>query len=205
MADGDDHAGEVQQEILQPVDGLDVQVVGGLVQHDDVRVAEQGLGQQDLHLLPGVHVGHLLIMQLRADAKALQNPGSVGFRLPAAQLCEFRFQVGGPEAVRIGKVGLFVNGVLFLHHVVEVLIAHDDRVHDGEVVVGVLVLLQHGEALGGVDGDGAVGGFQFPGENAQERGFAGAVGADDAVAVAGQELQVHVLEKPLAAELHSEI
>ncbi len=53
-------------------------------------------------------------MQLRADAKALQNPGSVGFRFPAAQLCEFRFKVGSPEAVLIGKIGLFVNGVLFL-------------------------------------------------------------------------------------------
>ena len=33
MADHDDGAGEVQQEILQPVHRVDVQVVGGLVHH----------------------------------------------------------------------------------------------------------------------------------------------------------------------------
>ncbi len=71
VAHGNDHAGKVQQEVLQPVDGLDVQVVGGLVQHDDVGIAEERLGQQDLHLEPGVHGGHLVIVELRADAEAL--------------------------------------------------------------------------------------------------------------------------------------
>ena len=40
MADHDDGAVKVQQEVLQPVDGVDVQVVGGLVHHQDVRIAE---------------------------------------------------------------------------------------------------------------------------------------------------------------------
>ena len=39
----------------------------------------------------------------------------------------------------------------------------------------------------------------------RERGFARAVGADDAIAVAGEELQVNVLEQPLTAKLHTEI
>ena len=84
-------------------------------------------------------------------------------------------------------------------------VAHDDRVHDGVIVIGVLVLLQNGDPLGGVDGDGAVGGVQLPRQDAQERGLARAVGADDAIAVAGEELQVNVLEQPLTAKLHTEI
>ena len=68
-----------------------------------------------------------------------------------------------------------------------------------------VVLLQNGYPLVGVNGDGTVGGIQLAGENAQEGGLTRAVGADDAVAVAGQELQVHVLEQPLAAELHTEV
>ena len=47
--------------------------------------------------------------------------------------------------------------------------------------------------------------FEDGGLSAQERGFARAVGADDAIAVAGEELQVNVLEQPLTAKLHTEI
>ena len=63
VADHDDGALEVQQKVLQPVDGVDVQVVGGLVQQQDVRVAEQRLGQQHLHLRPGrpAFVHHVVV------------------------------------------------------------------------------------------------------------------------------------------------
>ena len=91
MAHRDDHAGEVQKEILQPVDGFDVQIVGRLVQHDDVGIAEQCLSQQNFHLETGIDGGHLLIVQLRADTQTLQQAGGVGFRFPAAQLGEFGF------------------------------------------------------------------------------------------------------------------
>ena len=46
-----DHSSRViLQKIFQPLDGKDVQVVGGLVQQNNVRLAEQGLRQQDFHL-----------------------------------------------------------------------------------------------------------------------------------------------------------
>ena len=142
-------------------------------------------------------------MQLRADAQPLEQAGGVGLGFPAAKLGKFRFQVCRPEAVLVGEVRLFVDGVLFLHNVIQVLVAHDDGVQDGVFVVGVLVLLQNGDPLARLDGNAAGGGIQIPGENPQEGGFARSVGADDAVAVAGQELQVHMLEQPLATELHA--
>ena len=37
--------GIVQQKVLQPVDGGDIQVVRRLVQHDDIRMTEQRLGK----------------------------------------------------------------------------------------------------------------------------------------------------------------
>ena len=40
----------VQDEIFQPVDGLNVEVVRRLVKQDNVRLTEQGLCQQDLDL-----------------------------------------------------------------------------------------------------------------------------------------------------------
>ncbi len=84
-------------------------------------------------------------------------------------------------------------------------VSHDDGVQDGIFVVGVLVLLQNGDPLARVDGNGAGGGVQLSREDAQEGGLARAVGADDAIAVAGEELQVHMLEQPLTAELHTQI
>ena len=71
MGDRNDHAGEVQQEVLQPVDSFDVQVVGRLVQHDDVGVAEERLGKQNLHLQTRIGVRHHIVVQLRADAQTL--------------------------------------------------------------------------------------------------------------------------------------
>ena len=59
-------------------------------------------------------------------------------------------------------------------------------IHNGEVIVGVLVLLQYGDPLGGVDLHRAGGGVQIPGEDPQEGGLARAIGTDDAIAVAGQ-------------------
>ena len=118
---------------------------------------------------------------------------------------KFGFQVCSPQAVFVGEIGLFIDGVLFLHHIIQMLVAHDDGVQDGVFVVGVLVLLQNGDPLVGIDGDRAAGGIQLAGEDPQEGGLACAIGADDAVAVAGQELQVNMLEQPLAAKLHTEI
>ena len=60
------------------------------------------------------------------------------------------------------------------------LVAHDDGIENGVVIVGVLVLLQNGDPLVRVDGDAAGGGVQLSGEDPQEGGLAGTVGSDDA-------------------------
>ena len=85
------------------------------------------------------------------------------------------------------------------------LVAHDDGIHNGIFVVCVLVLLQYRYTLILRDGYRTGSGIQFAKQNSQECGLACAVGTDDAVAVTGQELQVYMLEQPLAAKLHSQI
>ena len=51
---GHEHEGlfELQEEILEPEDGVDVQMVCGLVQEQQIRLAHQGLGQKDPALHP---------------------------------------------------------------------------------------------------------------------------------------------------------
>ena len=51
------HAGEVYQGFVQAGDGLQVQVVGGLVQNQAIGAAEHQLGEHTAHLLPsGKHL-----------------------------------------------------------------------------------------------------------------------------------------------------
>ena len=46
MGDEEQRAVPPQQEFLEPRDPVDVQVVGGLVEKQQVRVAHQGAGEQ---------------------------------------------------------------------------------------------------------------------------------------------------------------
>ena len=160
MGDHDDRILKVDQEVLQPCDGVQIQMVGGLVQKQYVRIAEQRLGQQHLHLDVAVQVLHGGIVQVRVDAKAVQDHGGIGLRLPAVHLGEFRFQVADPDAVLVGEVLFGIDGFLFLHDLVQPRVAHDDRVHDRILIVFEMVLLQHGEALAGGDEDLPAGGLQ---------------------------------------------
>ena len=88
---------------------------------------------------------------------------------------------------------------------VSVLKQNQNAYDEFTVMDTVIMGNQHGFPLVGVDVDGTGGGVQFTGEDAQEGGFAGTVGTDDAVAVAGEELQIHMLEQPLSTKLHAKI
>ena len=141
-----------------------------------------------------VGIAHEVVVQLDRDAETLQELGGVGFGLPAVQLGEFGLEFAGAESVFLGEVLFFIEGVLLLHDIVEVLVAHDDGVEDGVFVVLELILLEDGHARAGLEEDIAGRRLQLAGEHFQEGGFAGAVRADDAVAVAGCELQVDLLD-----------
>ena len=195
----------VHEEVLQPFNGREVQVVGGLIQQDDVGLPEKGLGQEDLHLLLGGKAAHRVVEDALGEAKALDKAAGVGLRLPAAHLGVLGLQLTGPDAILVGEVRLFVEGVLLLLHLVEPGIAQDNGVQHGILIILEVILLQHAHALVIRDDDLAGGGFQLPGEDAQEGGLPCAVGADDAVAVAGGKLQVHVLEERLTAEVEAQI
>ena len=180
-------------------------MVGGLVQQDDVRLAEEGLGQQHLHLLLGGQRAHLAVQNVLGQSQALDQAAHVTLRLPAVHVGKLRLQFAGLHTVGVGEVLLGVEGVLLLHDIVEPLVAHDDRVQHRVLVVLEVVLLQNAHPLILGDHHLAGGRLQIPGEDPQEGGLSGAVGADDAVAVAGGELQVHVLEQGLSAEIETDV
>ena len=62
---------KVDQKLLQPRNGIQIQVVGRLIQKQDVWVAEQGLGQKYLYLLGAQKGAHLRIVQVRLNTKSV--------------------------------------------------------------------------------------------------------------------------------------
>ena len=144
-------------------------------------------------------------MELGAQPQPLEDAGGVALGLPAPQLGKFLLQEAGLDAVLLGHFLLGVEGVLLLADVIQSLVAHNDRIHDVVRVIGVLVLLEHRHAGFGEDRHLSRGGLQVPGENFQKGGLARAVGPNDAIAVALDELQVHMGKEGLSAVLQPQI
>ena len=199
MADDNHRIGEIQQEVFQPADGLNIQVVGRLVQQQDIRAAEQRLRQQNLDLLTAVQFAHQHMLHIQADAQTGEDHLRVAFGLPAIQLGELTLQLAGTFAVFIGEVLLGIEFVLFTHDLIEAAVAHDDSLQNLEIIKLEMVLAKDSHALAGGDHNIAGRRFQFAGEDLEERGFSGSVGADDAVAVAGGKLDIDILKEGLAA------
>jgi hypothetical protein len=146
----DQHAFVVAQIILQPVHRFQIEVVGGLVEQQRRRAAEQSLRQQHAHFLAALQFAHRPLVQRRFHAQAVQQHGGVGFRRVAAFFADDAFQLAQPHAVRIGElvVRLGVQCVAFFQRAPERRIAHDHGVDHAEPVEGELVLAQHAELLG---------------------------------------------------------
>ena len=70
MGDDDYCVLEAGEKAIQPGDGLQVELVGRLVQKQDIRVTEQGLGQQHPHLIVAVKFLHLFLTHLFRYAEA---------------------------------------------------------------------------------------------------------------------------------------
>ena len=200
MGDNDDCIFEVDQELLQPGDGVQVQMVGRLIQQQDIGVAEQGPGQQDLDLLGAGQFAHQIGVKLGLDAQTVEQGLRVGFRFPAVHFGKFRLQLAGPDAVLIGKILFGVEGVLFLHDLIQTAVALDDRIQYDLTVVFIVVLLQERQPLSGGHGHSTVGGIQLAGQDLEEGGFARAVGADNTVAVAFRKFNGNVFKKRLLTQ-----
>ena len=131
-------------------------------------------------------------MVLGAYAETLENTAGVGFGLIAPQFRVLRLKLSGLDPILISEVLFLVESVHLLANVIEILVAHEHRIHDSVSVILVLVLLQDGHAGVGQNGHLAGGGFQRPGQNFQEGGFARPIGANDPIAIALDKLQVHM-------------
>ena len=197
MRDHDDGVVEVDEELLEPADGVEIEMVRRLIEKQDVGVPEQRSCKEDLDLQRTGQIRHLLIVIGVLDTETVEERLRIGLRLVTAHVGVLGLELGCPDAVLIGEVRLCVEGILFLSDLIEVGVALNDRVEDGLVVVFFLILFEETQSLSRGDGNRAARGLELARENLQERGLAGAVGTDDSVAVTLREFDVDVFKQSL--------
>ena len=143
----------------QGVHGLDVEVVGRLVQDEDVRVRQAQARERDAGLLAAGQEGHLLQARRARDAEGAQVAAVLLVLLARVVL---RHEGDG--------AGVHVQGV--------------------DVVLG-----EEADAQARVLGYQPDRGLELADEELEDRGFARAVGADDADAGVELDVEVDVFEE----------
>ena len=205
MRNDDHRALHVIDDVFQPTDGVDVQVVGRFVEQQDVRIGEQRLRQQYPQFPARCHFAHRAVVQFTGNAGSQQQFAGTGFRGVAVQFCEFAFQLGGAHVIVFGGFRVGVNGITLLLDRPQLFVAHHHGVEHGEFFVGELVLVQFTQALVGRQAHVTGGWFQGTVQNLHEGGFATAVGTDQAVTVAITEFNGNIFKQRLGTKLHGDI
>ena len=205
MAD-DDHGGvRLVQHTLQPMDGVDVQVVGRFVEQQHVGVRKQRLRQQHAQLEAGRNFAHGAVVQFGANASVRQDAGRTAFGVVAAVLGKLPFQFRGAHVVVVGGIRIGVEAVTLGHGGPHLAVALHDCVDDALVLVAELVLAQLTQPHACLQHDFTRALLQIAAQDLHEGGFAAAVGANEAITVAVGELHRHALEQGLGAKLDGDI
>src|SRR5690606_31734105 len=95
VRNNDHRALHVIDDVFQPTNGVDVQVVGRFVEQQDVRIGEQRLRQQHPQFPAGCHFAHRAVVQFTGNTGTQQQFAGTGFSGVAVQFSEFAFQLGG--------------------------------------------------------------------------------------------------------------
>ena len=202
--------GTLRQELLQPLDTLDIEVVGRLIEEEHIRLLEQDLCQLDTHTpstgeLPGRTV-EIFTDKTQTAQRALYLSLVVftaHHHIAIMFLGEFLHELGIALALVVSAVSHF------LLHLVEA------RLHLGIVGESLSGFLFHGGIIlqfhhlrqiadGGFvwDSHHAGGWLLQATENLQHRRFAGTVLAYQGNAVAVVDYEAYIIEKWLYAKLY---
>ena len=133
------------KEVLEPVDRVEVQVVGRLVQQQRAGASIQRLREQHAHLLSALQLAHRPLVERVGDVEPLQQHGGVAFSRVAVLVADDAFELAEAHAVLVGHVGLRIQRVALGQRVPQPLVAHDDGVDHAEGVEGELILAEDAE------------------------------------------------------------
>ena len=202
--------GVAPEELLQPDDRLEVEVVGGLVEEQRVGRHEQDAGQRHAHLPAAGQGAHVAVHGLGGESQAGQDLPGPGLEAVAAQLVEAGLDVAEPLDQLLHLVGAVRIGQRVLQLVK---LGGHRRDRTGAVhglghgaaprhLADVLREVAHGDAA--VDGDLPLVRLLLAGDEPEERRLPGAVGADQPDLLAAVDDRRGLDEEDLVAVLHGD-
>ena len=109
------------------------------------------------------------------------------------------------HVIGFGGVRVRINRIAFLLDPPQLGVPHHDGIDHGDFLECELILAQLAHAFTRVDADIAGSRLQIAAKDLHEGGFAGTIGADQAVPVAVAELHRNVFEQRPCAELHRDV
>ena len=121
---------KVDQEFFKPFNSRQIQMVGRLVEEQDVRISEKCLCKKHFDFLAAGQVCHLSIMEFGFDSEAIQKSGSIGLCLPSVHLSEFTFKFAGTDTVFVREVFFCVDGFFFFHDFIQSGISHNNGIQN---------------------------------------------------------------------------
>ena len=206
MAHDEDRATEVGEPALEPADGVEIEVVGRLVEDQDVGAGREGHAQAEAPALaPGERRDGPRELLL-GEAEVAREGRHAVLELVAVRDVVAIGHVGEPTQVLLGTGGrgllrgpqLGAEG----HDVAEP--GQEGREH---VAVGLHLVRLAVVAEGGVAAEHrrAAVGLDLTREVAQERGLARAVGRDERGSIAGGEGERHAFEEGVARIAEAEV
>ena len=194
---------EPVQVLLQPLDRVDVEVVGGLVQQQQVGLAGQRPRQRGPGQLAAGEGVQLPLEVLRREAEAARDP--LQARAPGVAAGPLEGRLGGPVVAQRGLVAVALG-----HSPLDPAqiglelgrgggaLAHVVAQRDAPAQRRPLVVQRHAGAAG--QRHGAALRLQLAGDDPQQRGLAGAVAPHQRHAVARPHDRGHVAQHLVAAE-----
>ena len=194
------------QESLEPLDALEVKVVGGLVEQEQVGVAQQELRERDAHLPASREVDGALVEVVHGKAEAGQDRAGPALELVSPQALEavLGLAVALEEALLLGTLARGGDLVLeTLDLVFERADLRGRRHHLGErraLPRDLGLLLQVADGGAAREGHGALVGRLLAHDDLEQRRLAGPVRAHERPALAGVELQRGARVEELGAE-----
>ena len=193
------------QHLLQPANGIDVQVVGRFVEQENVRVGKQRLRQQHTQLPAGCNFAHRAVVLLYWNTHAKQQFTGASFRRVTVHFAVFHFQIGYFIAIFFAHFRQSIDAVALLLHFPQLFMPHDHRIQHGVLFKGKLILTQFTNALIWIDRNVAQRRLKVAAEDLHKGGFTTTVGANQAVTVAAAKFDGNVFKQRLTAELHGDV
>ena len=96
-------------------------------------------------------------MEVFLDTKTAEEHRCIALGIPAFHLSELVLELSDTITVLVVEVGLSIEGVLLLHDRPEDTVPHQDGIHDGEGIEGMVILAEYREALTRTQSDRATG------------------------------------------------